>query len=181
MSQRLLCVVVCGAGPAAHVDQLVSLAHERRWNVQVVATPSAIDFIDEAALESETGRPVRSRYRRPGEPRSDPADAIVVAPATFNTINKLADGISDTYALGLLAEAIGLKIPVVIVPFINSALASRRPLIDSLDRLRREGVEVLFGSGSILPHAPGTGEDELSRFPWGLIFESRSLLAIEAL
>jgi Flavoprotein len=34
-------------------------------------------------------------------------DAIIVAPATFNTINKWAVGISDTLALGLLTEAIG--------------------------------------------------------------------------
>jgi flavoprotein len=35
----------------------------------------------------------------------------VVAPATFNTINKWAQGISDTLALGLLNEATGLGLP----------------------------------------------------------------------
>ena len=52
------------------------------------------------------------------------ADAIIVAPATYNTINKWANGISDNYALGILAEAVGLRIPVVVLPFVNSALAS---------------------------------------------------------
>ena len=44
---------------------------------------------------------------------------MIVAPATFNTINKWAAGISDTLALGLLTEAIGKKIPVVALPFTN--------------------------------------------------------------
>jgi hypothetical protein len=39
-----------------------------------------------------------------GEPRSPKADAIIVAPATYNTISKWAAGVSDTYALGILAE-----------------------------------------------------------------------------
>jgi phosphopantothenoylcysteine synthetase/decarboxylase len=37
------------------------------------------------------------------------ADAVAIAPATFNTINKWVAGISDTFALGLLNEAIGLS------------------------------------------------------------------------
>jgi flavoprotein len=52
-------------------------------------------------------------------------DAIVVAPATYNTINKWAQGISGTYALGLLAEITGLGIPIVVISFVNSALADR--------------------------------------------------------
>jgi hypothetical protein len=67
---------------------------------------------------------VGSQYRGPGEPRSRVADAIIVAPATYNTINKWAQGISDTYALGVLAETTALGVPIVVLPFVNSALAS---------------------------------------------------------
>src|ERR1700729_4052324 len=84
---RALIVTVCAAGPAAPVGVLVATAQERGWTVRVVATPAPRDFLDLAAIEAQTGSPVRSRYRRPGEPRSQPADAIIVAPATFNTIN----------------------------------------------------------------------------------------------
>src|SRR5262249_57961844 len=96
---RVLCVVVCGAGPAAEVGQLVKLALERGWTVQVVSTPAALAFLDATAIEAQTSSPVRSQYRSPGEPRSREADAIIVSPATYNTINKWAQGISDTYAL----------------------------------------------------------------------------------
>src|SRR6266496_3950600 len=120
-------VIACGAGPAAEVGQLVQLAQEHGWTVQVVATPAALDFIDVAAIEAQTGSPVRSQYRNPGEPRSRPADAIIIAPATYNTINKWAQGISDTYALGILAETTALEVPIVVLPFVNSAPAASNP------------------------------------------------------
>lgn len=166
MSRKLLYAVVCGAGPATHVDRLVNLAHERDWDVQIIATPAGLDFIDVPALEAQTGNRVRSNYRKPGEPRSKPADAIMVAPATYNTINKLALGISDTYALGVLAEAMGLGLPIVILPFVNSALASRVPLTRSIEQLRNEGVVVYFGPGLIEPHEPHSGDQLLDAYPW---------------
>jgi Flavoprotein len=112
---RVLYVIVCAAGPAGDVGRLVDLARERGWTVQIIATPSALAFINVPALETLTGRPVRSQYRSPGEPKTPPADAIIVAPATYNTINKWANGTSDTYALGILAEAPGMSIPVVVL------------------------------------------------------------------
>lgn len=166
MSRKLLYAVVCGAGPASHVDRLVSIAHERDWDVQIIASPAGLDFIDVPALEKQTGNRVRSNYRKPGEPRSKPPDAIMVAPATYNTINKLALGISDTYALSLLAEAIGQRVPVVILPFINTALASRKSLTRSIDTLKSEGVRFYFGGGMIEPHAPHTGDAAVEHYPW---------------
>ena len=51
------------------------------------------------------------------------ADAVVVAPATFNTVNKWAAGITDTFAAGLLCELTGLGVPIVAVPLVKDALA----------------------------------------------------------
>jgi hypothetical protein len=123
------------------------------------------------------GGPVRSQYRSPGEPRSPKADAIIVAPATYNTINKWANGISDNYALGILAEAPGLGIPVVVLPFVNSALASRPPFRDSIAKLRAEGVRILLGPGQFEPHPPGTGGEQIDTFPWALALTELNQLA----
>jgi len=171
---RILYVIVCGAGPAGDVGRLVELAQDRGWTVQIIATPSALAFIDLSKLEAQTGRPVRSEYRSPGEPKSPPADAIIVAPATYNTINKWANGISDTYALGILAEAPGLGIPVVALAFVNSALAGREPFKDSVNALRSEGVRILLGPGEFERHPPGSGGDRISEFPWQLTIASVS-------
>ncbi len=123
--RRVLTIVACGAGPAAAIGTRVKLAQDRSWTVQVTATPAALDFFDATAISDQAGSPVRSQYANPGAPRSLIPDAILVAPATYNTINKWAQGISDTYALGTLAETTGLGVPVVVLPFVTS----RRRLI----------------------------------------------------
>jgi phosphopantothenoylcysteine synthetase/decarboxylase len=174
----VLSVVVCGAGPAVAIGTLVKLACERGWIVQVIATPAALEFFDPTAVEAQTGSPVRSRYRKPGEPRSEIADVIIVAPATYNTINKWAHGISDTYALGVLAETTGLAVPIVVLPFVNSALASRPPFVRSVEGLRSEGVRILLGPGGIEPHPPRTGGDLIDSYPWHLALdEAEHMLA----
>ncbi|MFI6506390.1 flavoprotein [Streptosporangium sp. NPDC050855] len=170
-SGRVLYVIVCAAGAAGGVGRLVTLAQDDGWIVQVVATPSALGFVDVPALERQTGRPVRSRYRTPDEPKPPRADAIIVAPATYNTVNKFAQGIADTYALGLLAEAPGLGIPVVVLPFVSAALASRTPFRDSVERLRAEGVRVLSGPGEFEP-GDGSDADVGGDHPWHLAVSS---------
>jgi len=165
---RVLYVIVCAAGPAGEVGHLVELAQERGWTVQIISTPSAMAFIDVPKLQAQTGRPVRSHYRNPGEPKTQPADAIIVAPATYNTINKWANGISDTYALGILAEAPAMSIPVVVLPFVNSGLAGRAPFRNSVDDLRSEGIRILLGPGLFEPHPPGSGGERIAAFPWHL-------------
>jgi phosphopantothenoylcysteine synthetase/decarboxylase len=137
----------------------------------MIATPAALDFIDVAALETQTGSPVRSQYRKPGEPRSRPADAIIVAPATYNTINKWANGISDTYALGILAETTAMHVPIVVLPFVNTALASRAPFRQSVENLRGERVSILLGPGVIEPHQPHTGGNLIANYPWCLALD----------
>ena len=108
-----LYVVVCAAPPAAHVQDLVKLAQAAGWEVAVTATPEALAFIDAPLLEAITGFPVRHRWREPDEPESVPeANAIVVAPATFNTINRWVAGITNTVAVGTLCESLGSHAPV---------------------------------------------------------------------
>jgi phosphopantothenoylcysteine synthetase/decarboxylase len=156
-----MCVVVCGAGPAADAGALVELALADGWSVLVVATRSALPFLDVAALEATTGRPVRSAYGVPGQPRqasASSATALVVAPATFNFVNKLAAGIADDYALGVVGEAIGMGKPVAVLPFVNSALAHRAPFRRAVADLRGEGVTVLF--------EPAAHDDRFADFPW---------------
>jgi phosphopantothenoylcysteine synthetase/decarboxylase len=174
---RVLSVIVCGAGPATAIGTLIDLARERGWTVQVIATPAALEFFDQAAIETQTGRPVRSQYRKPGEPRSEIADAIIVAPATYNTINKWAQGISDTYALGVLAETTGLGVPIVVLPFVNSALASRPPFRRSVDALRDEGVRILIGPDGVEPHPPHTGGTLIDSYPWHLALDEADRMA----
>jgi phosphopantothenoylcysteine decarboxylase len=81
----MLHVIVCAAPPAAQVQDLVKLAQVDGWEVAVTPTPEALAFIDAPLLGAITGFPLRHRWREPDEPESVPeANAVVVAPATFN-------------------------------------------------------------------------------------------------
>lgn len=169
MSARrgVLYVVVCGTLAAGDVGTLICLAQAKGWEVCVVATPQALSFIDRAALEAQTGYPVRYEYKQPEtEDVLPPPDAIIVGGASFNTINKWAGGISDTLALGILNQAIGLKLPVVVMPFLDSALAAHPAFENSVAVLRRAGVRVLLGPEVYEPQAPGTGPQVLVSYPW---------------
>jgi phosphopantothenoylcysteine synthetase/decarboxylase len=167
VTDRTLYVIVCAAPPAREAQTLVDLAQRAGWDVCAIATPTATRFIDAAALQACTRHPVRSDYTRFGEPDVlPPADAMIVAPATFNTINKWAAGISDTLALGLLTEAIGKHLPVVAMPFLNEAQARHPAFASSVQRLRRCGISVLYGGDMPPPHAPGRGKERASSFPW---------------
>ena len=85
-----------------------------------------------------------------------------MAPATFNTINKWAQGISDTLALGLLNEAIGLRLPIVAVPWPNAALAVHPVFLRSVSTLREWGVTVLLD----LARLPQPRGEQPAAFPW---------------
>jgi phosphopantothenoylcysteine decarboxylase len=140
----LLYLVVCAAPPARHIDELVELLHQAGWHICVILTPHAASWIDCQVLAQQTGYPIRHDHRLPSDPDSLPrADAIAVVPATFNTINKWAAGISDTFALGILNEAIGLKLPITIVPYAKPSLAAHPEFDRNLEKLTEWGVNVL--------------------------------------
>ncbi|MFI7434053.1 flavoprotein [Micromonospora haikouensis] len=168
--REVLYVIACGSPLASHVGRLVDLAQQDGWDVCVVTTPDGAKFVDRPALARQTGHPVRSRYKYPGDPDVlPPADAMVVCPATSNTINKWAAGITDTLALGLLVEGQGKGVPIVAVPFTNVAMAGHPAFRASVARLAEWGVDVLFGDHVLPLHPPGTGEHHLHTFPWAAV------------
>jgi len=143
---RTLYVIVCGAGPATDVVSLIRLAQAQGWRVCVVTTPAGAGFVDAAELEALTGYPVRTEFRKPGDPEPSPplADAIVVAPATINTVCKWAAGIADNLALSMLFECMGIDLPIVVAPNVNPALARHPAFQRSVRQLREWGVRVLY-------------------------------------
>ncbi len=145
--RRTLYLIACASRVAGRIDRLVITAQQAGWDVCLIATPKALNFIDKAVLEELTGRPVRHEYKRPEEPDLfPPADAIIAFPVTFNTINKWAAGISDTLALGLLNEYTGRKKPILAVPCVTtgSGLDSHPAFARNLSLLREYGVRVLY-------------------------------------
>ncbi len=175
----VLYAVVCGSPAARGVGRLVAQAQRMGWDVCLVSTPDGLKFIDIPQLAELTGHPVRHRYKYPGEPDVLPAaDAMVVAPATVNTINKWAAGIADTLALGLLVEALGKGLPLVAMPFTNSAMARHPAFGENIGRLRSWGVTVLYGDDVVTPPPPGEGDSTIDGFPWHLAIDALPTLPV---
>jgi hypothetical protein len=171
MSQRVLYLMICGAGPADRIDVMVKVAQAAGWSVHCLATPAAVDyFLDLDALTEMSGHPVRTDHQRAGQPGLP--NAVIVAPATYNTINKWAAGIADTYVLTQLAELTGLGVPIAVLPFVNTALAANRVFQRRVDGLRQAGVIVLLSGGGFEPHPPRTGGSRLDAYPWQSALEA---------
>jgi hypothetical protein len=159
--------VVCGAPPAAYAGDLVELAKRAGWEVCVVATPLGTGFVDLERLAELAGRPVCHHFKRPSEedPPFPQPNAIAVAPATFNTVNKLVAGIADTLALALLCGYPAASVPIVVAPNVSPCWRATRSTeavspswgngacgwSTSRPRRRRRSARRSRGSGSSRP------------------------------
>lgn len=136
---------------------------------RVVATPSAMNWIDAARVEKITGFAVLVEQRRPGQAKRFPPPAqVIVCPATFSTVNKLAAGIMDNYATGLLCEALAAQTPITIAPMVNHRLWSHPAWQHNLDLLTAAGarfVDIQTGRiGRPTAVQSGTGSDVIATF-----------------
>jgi phosphopantothenoylcysteine synthetase/decarboxylase len=164
-----IALVVCGAPLAARCHDVAARAVEAGWIVQVVATSSAMSWVDAARVERVTGCVVISEQRRPEQTKRFPPPAqVIVCPATFNTVNKLAAGIMDNYATGLLCEALASQTPMTLVPTVNNRLWSHPVWQHNLDMLAAAGVRFVNiqtgRAGRPAAVQSGTGGDVIAAF-----------------
>jgi phosphopantothenoylcysteine synthetase/decarboxylase len=142
---RVLYLVISGAPAPEGLPSLVTLVQESGWRVVVFSTPMGLRFADLEEMERLTGESVRWEYRMPGTgERTPPAEAVLACPLSFNSVNKFANGHADNFAVSLLCEMAGYKVPVVVVPHCKPQLASHPAFTASLETLRGMGVRVLF-------------------------------------
>mgnify|MGYP001953576812 CR=1 FL=1 len=170
---RVLYLLGCAAPPLLHVAEVIRQAQGQGWDVCLGLTPAAARWLqaEMPALEELTGHPVRSDYKLPHEPDVWPrADVAVLAPATFNTINQRALGITEKFIVGFVAEGIGKGIPIVTMPCVNAAYVQHVQFERSITTLRDMGVRVLYGEGGFVPNQPGQGRPEA--YPWHLALEA---------
>jgi hypothetical protein len=127
--------------------ELAVPAVDRGWTIAVTLTPTVAGWLaangELAKLQALTELPVRSEPRLPGQPKPYPLpDAFVFAPATANSIAKLALGIADSQALTAACEAIGARVPMVVRPQAGDAQRGHPAFAGHLKLLREAGVLV---------------------------------------
>lgn len=122
------------------------------WEVCLLATERALHWFDPDAAEALTGHPIQSRMRRFGEPLFEPLGTkMIVAPAGFNTINKIALGLADDMVSGLACEAIARKVPLTIEPQMSDGFSLHPAFPESVARLTDAGVDFVWHDPSIKP------------------------------
>lgn len=148
--QTVLYWIMCAAPPVQAWEEAARQLQEDGWDPYAIPTETAASWLDVDRIAHVTKHPVRSRPRMPEETDElPPADAVLVAPATFNTLNQWAAGINDSLALGLLNELLGLKVPIVVAMYCKAALAAHPVYRANVTLLQEAGVTVLEGERSI--------------------------------
>jgi phosphopantothenoylcysteine decarboxylase len=164
---RALSLIVCGAPLAERTPDIAAAAVAAGWEVSVTATEAALPWLDEAKIMDATGRQLHTQQRTPDQPKPPRPAAVLVSPATFNTVNKIAVGIADNPACSLLCECLGAGIPIVAVPMVNERLWSHPAWPSSLAVLQDAGVtfiDIRTGATELQAVPSGTGGDVVEAF-----------------
>ncbi|GAA3462487.1 flavoprotein [Saccharothrix longispora] len=134
-------------------DGLARPLAERGWRVAITVTPTAARWLEPHldALRATTDLPVRWTSRLPTEPKPHPVpDAFAFAPATANSLAKLALGIGDNQALTVLCEGLGRGTPVVVLPQLSEDQAGHPAHRGHLAVLRSAGVVLAADLAAVL-------------------------------
>src|SRR5438105_2358175 len=131
-------------------------------DVYAVTSPSTEKMIGADLLEWATGNPVvthltgKLEHIALGGKSEGHADLVLVAPATANTIGKLASGIDDTPVTTVAATAIGSRIPVVIAPAMHEPLYDHPIVQENISRLKKTDPDLVFAAGAPTDYRPVT-------------------------
>jgi phosphopantothenoylcysteine decarboxylase/phosphopantothenate--cysteine ligase len=177
-SKKLL-FILTGSIAAYKACDALSRFVQAGYAVRVVATPAALRFVGAATLEGLTGQPVLSELWAEGRALDHIqltrwADAVVICPATANTLNRLAAGLADDL-VGALFLARDPAKPWLVAAAMNPAMWTHPATTTSVARLREWGVRFLaVGRGRTA--CGETGEGRLAE-PEEIVVAVAALLA----
>ncbi|MGN6373012.1 MAG: bifunctional phosphopantothenoylcysteine decarboxylase/phosphopantothenate--cysteine ligase CoaBC [Solirubrobacteraceae bacterium] len=157
---------VSGGIAAYKALHFIRLATDAGHAVRVIQTPTSLRFVGKASFEAITGAPVltdefehdpaRGAFPGQQQPSHQPlthlqlvenADLYLVAPASANTLSKLAHGAADNL---LCSAALAAACPMVVAPAMNNRMWEHPATQANLALLRERGVEVVDpGSGRL--------------------------------
>ena len=136
-------LVITGSVYAFRVPELIAGLSGLGLRVLTLLTPGAYQVMSPRELVRQPGhRLVESYFDDVLLPRPAPG-LVLVAPCTFDTLNKLAQGIADNLPLSLTSEAIGHGGPVIVAPSLNPGLWRHPRTASSLATLRAWGITVV--------------------------------------
>lgn len=153
---------VCGGIAAYKSAVLTRLLIKEGAEVKVIMTPAAHEFITPLTLSTLSKNPVLTAFSDPATGHWNNhidlglwADALVLAPATANTISKMAHGLCDNL---LLAVYLSARCPVFVAPAMDVDMLGHPATKENLDRIRAFGNSIIeSGFGELASGLTGVG------------------------
>ena len=156
---------VTGGIAAYKAAEILRLLQDRGLQVQVIMTRAAQEFVRPLTFAALSGQKVITDMFAGHEPNVDSAvehisvaesiDALLVAPATADTLAKFAHGLADDFLSTLY---LATKAPVIVAPAMNVNMWENPATQKNLEILRARGVRVVEpGSGYLACGMVGTG------------------------
>ncbi|WP_253738389.1 bifunctional phosphopantothenoylcysteine decarboxylase/phosphopantothenate--cysteine ligase CoaBC [Halohasta salina] len=141
--------VALGVTGSIAAVKTVELAHELRRHgatVRAVMSPSATGIIHPWAVDFATDSDVITEITGQVEHvdlcgREGWADAFLIAPATANTVGKIAGAVDDTPVTTTATTALGAGVPVVIAPAMHEPMYDHPGVLDAIERVESWGVD----------------------------------------
>jgi phosphopantothenoylcysteine decarboxylase/phosphopantothenate--cysteine ligase len=145
LSGKTVVIGVTGSIAAVRVVDLIRDLIRRKAEVHAVMSAAAERILHPYALEYATAHPVIREITGHVEHVQfcgvgGQADLLLVAPATANTIGKMAQGIDDTPVTTFATTALGSGKPVAVVPAMHEAMYRHPAVLKNLETLRGMGV-----------------------------------------
>jgi phosphopantothenoylcysteine decarboxylase/phosphopantothenate--cysteine ligase len=147
LKKKTIVLGITGGIAAYKAADIASKLTQAGATVETVMTEAATRFITPLTLRNVTGRPVvtdmfepDSEYNEEHIALAEVADAVLIAPATANTIAKLAAGIADNM-LGCIVLA--TESPVIVAPAMNDVMYKNSITQENLARLKARGFTII--------------------------------------
>ncbi len=146
LNGKTILVGITGGIAAYKICELIRKFKKNGANVKVVATPNSLNFVTKLTLQNLSQNEVYvqefdvKNWKPEHISLADEADVMVIAPATANTISKIAQGIADNL---LTSIACAFSKKMIIAPAMNCNMWNNSIIQENISKLKSLGVEFL--------------------------------------
>lgn len=146
LTGKTVLVGITGGIAAYKICELIRMFKREGANVKVIVTPNALNFVTELTLQNLSQNKVAFQefdvddYKPEHISLADEADIFVIAPATANTISKLAHGICDNL---LTSVACAFKKRIIIAPAMNCNMWENKIIQENLKKLASLNYKII--------------------------------------
>lgn len=145
---KTILLAVTGSIAAVRTVELARELIRRGAEVYAVMSEAASWILNPMALHYATGHEAITKITGAVEHvefcgMSGKADLLLIAPATANTIGKIASGVDDTPVTTFATTAIGSGIPVMVVPAMHEAMYNHSALAENMEKMRSWGIDFI--------------------------------------